>query len=101
MPEICDSICDFTAPTVEEHFYELVIFQIRIMAGVSTTDITNMTSKQFLDRLVVPQLLPALNVVSTARSGDLAEYLIKHKKTPDETASNTRLEEHQTVLLFV
>ena len=57
------------------------------MAGVSTTDITNMTSKQFLDRLVVPQLLPALNVVSTARPGDLAEYLIKHKKTPDETDS--------------
>ena len=37
MPEICDFICDFTAPTVEEHFDELVIFQIRIMAGVFTS----------------------------------------------------------------
>jgi len=87
---------------VEEHFDELVAFQIRIMAGdepdskkskVSTTDITNMTSKQFLDQLVVPQLLPALNAVSTARPADpiqfLAEYLIKHKKTPDEAASES------------
>ena len=78
---------------MEEHFDELVIFQIRIMAGVSTTDITNMTSKQLLDQLVVPQLLAALNVVSTAMPGDhiqfLAEYLIKHKKTPDETASES------------
>jgi len=60
---------------------------------VSTTDITNMTSKQFLDQLVVPQLLPALNAVSTARPADpiqfLAEYLIKHKKTPDEAASES------------
>lgn len=85
---------------MEEHFDELVVFQILTMAGdepdskkskVSTTDITNMTSKQFLDQLVVPQLLPALNAVSTARPADpiqfLAEYLIKHKKIPDETAS--------------
>ena len=67
--------CDFTAPTVEEHFDELVIFQIRIMEGVSATDITNMTSKQFLDRLVVPQLVPALNVVSTARPGEHIQFL--------------------------
>jgi len=58
---------------------------------VSNSDISNMTSKQFLDTLVVPQLLPALTAVSTARPADpiqfLAEYLIKHKKTPDEAAS--------------
>jgi len=58
---------------------------------VSSSDISNMSSKQFLDTLVVPQLLPALTAVSTARPADpiqfLAEYLIKHKKTPDEAAS--------------
>ena len=58
---------------------------------VSNSDISNMSSKQFLDTLVVPQLLPALTAVSTARPADpiqfLAEYLIKHKKTPDEAAS--------------
>jgi len=58
---------------------------------VSNSDISNMTSKQFLDTLVVPQLLPALTAVSTARPADpiqfLAEYLIKHKKTPDEASS--------------
>jgi len=58
---------------------------------VSSSDISNMTSKQFLDTLVVPQLLPALTAVSTARPADpiqfLAEYLIKHKKTPDEAAN--------------
>ena len=76
------------------------MFQISRMAGdepdckktkVSNSDISNMTSKQFLDTLVVPQLLPALTAVSTARPADpiqfLAEYLIKHKKTPDEAAS--------------
>jgi len=58
---------------------------------VSNSDISNMSSKQFLDTLVVPQLLPALTAVSSARPADpiqfLAEYLIKHKKTPDEAAS--------------
>jgi len=59
---------------------------------VSNTDISNLTSKQFLDQLVVPQLLPALTAVSNARPADpiqfLAEYLIKHKKTPDESAND-------------
>jgi len=81
-------------------FYNTGYFSDFIMAGdepdskktkVSNSDISNMSSKQFLDTLVVPQLLPALTAVSSARPADpiqfLAEYLIKHKKTPDEAAS--------------
>jgi len=88
---------------LEEHFDETGdMFQIRNMAGdepdskktkVSNADTSNMSSKQFLDQLVVPQLLPALSAVSTTRPTDpiqfLAEYLIKHKKTPEEAASDT------------
>jgi len=59
---------------------------------VSSTDIQNMSSKQFLDQLVVPQLLPALNAVSTTRPSDpiqfLADYLVKHKKTPEEASES-------------
>jgi hypothetical protein len=51
---------------------------------------SNLYSKQFRDQLVVRQFLPA---VSTTRPSDpiqfLAEYLIKHKKTTDEAASDT------------
>ena len=36
---------------------------------VSNSDISNMSSKQFLDTLVVPQLLPALTAVSSAGAG--------------------------------
>ena len=60
---------------------------------VSEQDINTMTSRQFLDQLVVPQLLPALNAVSTARPPDpiqfLAEYLMKHKKTHDEVVADS------------
>jgi len=48
------------------------------------TDIKAMTNKQYLDQLVVPQLLKALTAVSTARPEDpiqfLADYLLKHKQ---------------------
>ena len=54
---------------------------------------SNLYSKQFRDQLVVLQFLPALSAVSTTRPSDpiqfLAEYLIKHKKTTDEAASDT------------
>jgi len=60
---------------------------------VSGSDISNMTSKQFLDTLVVPQLLPALTAVSTTRPADpiqfLAEYLIKHKKSPEDSVNDS------------
>ena len=49
----------------------------------SIQDIGNMTSKQYLDQLVVPHLLPALNAVSTNRPSDpiqyLAEFLLKNR----------------------
>ena len=84
-----------------EHFDESEdMFQIPNMAGdepdskktkVSGTEMSSLTSKQFLDQLVVPQLLPALNAVSSTRPADpiqfLADYLIKHKITSEETAS--------------
>ena len=87
----------------DEHFDEAgELFQNINMAGgepdnkktkVSTSDMSSLSSKQFLDQLVVPQLLPALNAVSTSRPADpiqfLAEYLIKHKKTPEETANES------------
>ena len=46
-------------------------------------EMDSLSCKQYLDSLVVPQLLPALNAVSVTRPADpiqfLAEYLIKHK----------------------
>jgi len=46
-------------------------------------DPDSLTSKQYLDQLVVPHLLPALNAVSTNRPSDpiqyLAEYLLKNR----------------------
>ena len=54
----------------------------------SIQDISNMTSKQYLDQLVVPQLLPALNAVSTNRPSDPIQYLVRpletqHTRTTD------------------
>ena len=88
---------------MEEHFDETGdMFQIHNMAGdepdskktkVASADMSNLSSKQFLDQLVVPQLLPALKCVSTTRPSNsiqfLAKYLIMHKKTPDEAASDS------------
>ena len=43
----------------------------------SIPDISNLTSKQYLDQLVVPHLLPALNAVSTNRPSDPIQYLVR------------------------
>ena len=43
----------------------------------STADTNTMTSKQYLDTMVVPQLLPALNAVSTNRPQDPIQYLVR------------------------
>ena len=43
----------------------------------SAPDISNLTSKQYLDQLVVPHLLPALNAVSTNRPSDPIQYLVR------------------------
>ena len=40
-------------------------------------DISTMTSKQYLDSLVVPHLLPALNAVSTNRPQDPIQFLVR------------------------
>ena len=40
-----------------------------------------MSSKQYLDSLVVPHLLPALNAVSTNRPQDPIQYLVREKLT--------------------
>ena len=47
----------------------------------SLQDISSMTSKQYLDQLVVPQLLPALNAVSTNRPSDPIQYLVSASNT--------------------
>lgn len=39
-------------------------------------DPATMSSKQYLDSLVVPHLLPALNAVSTNRPQDPIQYLV-------------------------
>lgn len=39
-------------------------------------DPNTMTSKQYLDSMVVPHLLPALNAVSTNRPQDPIQYLV-------------------------
>ncbi|XP_023336139.1 protein dpy-30 homolog [Eurytemora carolleeae] len=56
-----------------------------------SSDIKSMTSKQYLDQMVVPQLLKALTAVSTERPQDpiqfLADYLLKHKDDVSETES--------------
>ena len=43
----------------------------------SIQDISSLTSKQYLDQLVVPHLLPALNAVSTNRPSDPIQYLVR------------------------
>ena len=44
-------------------------------------DPQTMSSKQYLDSLVVPHLLPALNAVSTNRPQDPIQYLVRNKVT--------------------
>ena len=43
-------------------------------------DINTMTSKQYLDSMVVPHLLPALNAVSTNRPQDPIQFLVRINK---------------------
>ena len=46
-----------------------------------SADINSMTSKQYLDSMVVPHLLPALNAVSTSRPQDPIQYLVSQQNT--------------------
>ena len=53
----------------------------------SVPDISALSSKQYLDQLVVPQLLPALNAVSTNRPSDPIQYLVR-ARPPDQPPSD-------------
>jgi hypothetical protein len=63
----------------------------------SIPDPSSLTSKQYLDQLVVPHLLPALNAVSTNRPSDpiqyLAEYLLKNRGTEEPKPAETPAEQ--------
>ena len=49
-----------------------------------SADINSMTSKQYLDSMVVPHLLPALNAVSTSRPQDPIQYLVSPQNILDQ-----------------